>query len=140
MLGSISSALGLWSDISQQIEYWRDFKGEEIWIRSHSIERDEPRGSKFSHTTYIIKGNIKDVKSFPPGFLLTEVEEMVHMSDFGVRFVGTNSDRVTEGRHAQETVRTIDEKFISFNSINELERGEHVEKAEEPFRRENTEE
>lgn len=141
MLSDISSALGVWSDVSEQIEYWRDFKGEEIWIRSHSIDRENSRGSSFRQTTYIIKGEVKDVKSFPPGFLLTDVEEILHMSDFGVLFGpdSTTPENLSERSQAQETIREIDEKFVSFDSIDEVERGENVERAEEPFRTEKLE-
>lgn len=138
MFSQIRSFFGLWNNISEQIEYWEDFKGEEIWIRSHSLGREDSGRSSFNQTTFIIKGTIDDVKSFPPGFLLNNVEEMVHMSDFEILFgAGTTLGQDIQGAaQSRETIRKIDQKFISFDSINEIERGVHVESAEEPFREE----
>lgn len=138
MFSSIKSLLGIIDRASEQIEYWKEYQGTEICIRTHTLERGEEQGSDFSQTSYIIKGTIEDVMSYPPGFLLSEVEEIVTMSAFELLFGAGTTEAldIQGGPEAFEVIREIDEKFVSFDIIEQLERRENVENAVEPFREE----
>ena len=135
-----SAALGPLSKLvdgaSDYYEFWKDYKGEEILIRTHSVNVGE-RGDrgKIRQNSHIIKGTVADVTSFPPGFLLNEVEEYVTMSDVSLKFHHSNKPQeAVEGVKGKQTLRKIDEKYVSFNAIEELETAEAADSATEPFR------
>jgi len=136
MLGEIRSFLKLGGIVSKQVEYWKEYEGEIIDIRSHSIERQDGVGSSFSQSTYIIRGEIKDVRSYPPGFLLRDVKEILHISDFEITYGADTptSEDIWGVKQSGEELRTIDEKFVSFDEIQEIERIKDVESADEPYR------
>lgn len=66
-LFGIRSLLGLADKASEQLEYWKEYEGEEILIRSHQLDLGDDRGD-LDQTSYVIKGTVDDVMSFPPGF------------------------------------------------------------------------
>jgi len=136
MLGEIQSLLKLGGIASKQIEYWKEYEGEIIDIRYHSIGRKDSVGSSFSQSTYIIRGEIKDVRSYPPGFLLNDVKEIIHVSDFEITYGAdtTTSEKILGVNQTGEELRTIDEKFVSFDEIQQIERVTDVESADEPYR------
>lgn len=136
MFGEVRSFLKLQGKALEQIEYWRDYKGEMVNIRDHSIERKDASRSSFGQTTFIIRGEIDDVKSFPPGFLLKDVEEVIQVSDFELLFTAgtTASEDIRGEAKCEHVLRTIDEKFVSFDSIDQVEMGSKVDSAEEPYR------
>lgn len=142
MLTSIRSALGIFNRLSEQYEYWKEYKGQEIWIRSHNLERPVPHSDRTTgghrQTSYVIVGTVEDVMSFPPGFLLKDVKELIVQSDFSLLFAAgaTESQGIVEGGEAQEVIREIDRKFVSFDSIDQLERRGWVESSDEPYREE----
>jgi len=138
-----SAALGPLSKLvdgaSDYYEFWKDYKGEEILIRTHwvnigGIEAGD-RG-KMRQNSHIIRGTVTDVTSFPPGFLLKDVEEYVELSDIHLMF-GAGSKKpqgAAEGVMGKQTLREVDEKYVSFSAIDELERAEAADSATEPFR------
>jgi len=138
-----SAALGPLSKIvdgaSDYYEFWKEYKNEEILIRTHSVNvggiESNDRG-KIQQNSHIIRGTVTDVSSFPPGFLLEDVEEYVELSDLSLMFgVGSNEPQgKAEGVKGKQTLREIDEKYVSFSAIDELERAEAADSASEPFR------
>jgi len=124
---------------SDYYEFWKEYKGEEILIRTHSINVGSvgagDRG-KIQQNTHIIRGTVTDVTSYPPGFLLEEVEEYVELSDLNLHFgMGSKEPQgFSEGVTGKQTLREVDEKYVSFNSIDELERAEAADSATEPYR------
>jgi hypothetical protein len=138
-----SAALGPLSKLvdgaSDYYEFWKDYKGEEILIRTHSVNvgglESGDRG-KIRQNSHIIRGTVADVTSFPPGFLLEDVEEYVELSDIHLMF-GAGSKKpqgAAEGVMGKQTLREIDEKYVSFSAIDELETAEAADSATEPFR------
>lgn len=141
MFSGIRSALGIFDRLSEQYEYWKEYKGKEIWIRRHDISRAPPDPDRIGpgphqQTVYVIRGTVEDVMSFPPGFLLKDVQELVVQSDFTLSFTvnETEAQNIIPGPEAQEIIREIDRKFVSFDSIDQLERGDWVENSREPYR------
>ena len=138
-----SAALGPLSKLidgaSDYYEFWKDYKGEEILIRTHSVDIGGPESGdrgKIRQNSYIIRGTVADVTSFPPGFLLEDVEEYVELSDLSLIFgVGSQEPQgKAEGVKGRETLREIEEKYVSFSAIDELETAEAANSAIEPFR------
>jgi hypothetical protein len=138
-----SAALGPLSKLvdgaSDYYEFWKDYKGEEILIRTYSVNvgglEAGDRG-KIRQNSHIIRGTVADVTSFPPGFLLEDVEEYVELSDIHLMF-GAGSKKpqgAAEGVMGKQTLREIDEKYVSFSAIDELETAEAADSATEPFR------
>jgi len=122
---------------SDYYEFWKDYKGEEVLIRSKSVNMGGPDDTgKISQRTHIIRGTVSDVTSFPPGFLLEDVEEYVELSDLSLLFGmgSTEPQDVAEGIQGKQTLRKVDEKYVSFNAIEELEPAEAADSAIEPFR------
>jgi hypothetical protein len=138
-----SAALGPLSKLvdgaSDYYEFWKDYKGEEILIRTHSVNiggiEAGDRG-KIRQNSHIIRGTVADITSFPPGFLLEGVEEYVELSDVSLMFsVGSKKPQgAAEGVMGKQTLREIDEKYVSFSAIDELETAEAADSATEPFR------
>ncbi|MFC4248106.1 hypothetical protein ACFOZ7_14385 [Natribaculum luteum] len=136
-----SAALGPLSKLvdgaSDYYEFWKDYKGEEILIRTHSVAVGGDSGDRgnIRQNSYVIRGTVSDVTSFPPGFLLEDVEEYVELSDARLMWgAGPEPIDAVEGNRGKQTLREIDEKYVSFNAIEELERAEAADSATEPFR------
>lgn len=132
-LGPIAEAL---DGASSYYEFWKEYKGEEIQIRTHHLNiREDSRGS-VAQTARIIQGTVESVQSFPPGFLLSDVQEVVSFSDVNVHWGAgsTEVQGVSEGPEGEQILREVDEKYVSFSAIEELERVEVASEAIEPFR------
>lgn len=134
-----SAALGPLSKLvdgaSEYYEFWKDYKGEEILIRTHSVNIGTGDRGKIRQNSHVIRGTVTDVTSFPPGFLLEDVEEYVELSDVSLKFHGSKKPQETmEGMMGKQTLREIEEKYVSFSAIDELERAEMADSATEPFR------
>ncbi|WP_373190016.1 hypothetical protein [Halolamina sp.] len=135
-----SAALGLIQNIvdsaSNYYEFWKDYQGEEILIRSTSVEFGGEGQRGVGRNVFVIRGKVKDITSYPPGFLLEEVEEYIEMSEVNLLhgWNPTEPADAKEGTQAKQTLREVDEKYVSFSSIEEVERAESAESAIEPFR------
>ena len=137
-----SAALGplskLVNSASEYYEFWKEYKGEEILIRTHSIDVGGPESKRgeIQQNTHVIRGTVCDVTSFPTGFLLEDVEEYIELSDLSLMFTSASTKpQSTIGQvEGKQTIREIDEKYVSFNAIEELERAEAADSAREPFR------
>lgn len=131
-IGPLAGAAGT---ASEYYEFWKEYKGEEILIRNHSISRGGKKNNGVRQNTHVIRGTVKDVTSFPPGFLLEDVEEYIEISNLNLQFgMEIEPVGVSEGTAGRQTLREIDEKYVSFNSINQIERAEAADSAIEPFR------
>jgi hypothetical protein len=122
------------------MEYWRDYEGEEVLIRSHTLRRTEknrdtgPKSSKIKETVRIIQGTVSDVMSFPAGFRLTDVREYVYTRDYSeVHSMGSLEYELRIANIGENEVRRVDEKFVSFDSIEELEWADNAEEATNPL-------
>ena len=127
--------MGLADRASEQLEYWREYEGERILILHSSIRRESERHEEQVRlTNYIIEGDIDDVMSFPPGFRLKNVEEYIDMTNY--EYTVTNAFLDVEGKvrlRDDSPVKEIEEKFVSFDSIEEIERLEHHKDITEPL-------
>lgn len=137
MLSGITSLLRLSGQSWRQFQYWREFDGERIQIRSHSSKRgtdvDDREG--IQQTNYVIEGDIEKVMSVPPGFMLKNVTEYIYLTDYSMVGFHENFEYQThENRYNRQDIREVSEKFVSFDSIEQLEKAEHAEEAVEPFR------
>lgn len=136
------TALGkLYDRFSQQIEFWKGYSGQRIRIRQHTLDREDERGTGFKQTNFVVEGTVDDVMSFPPGFLLTDVVESVQMSDFSMSFTANSTKMYSThpGPQGQQETRRIEQKFVAFDAIEELELAESSDDAVEPFRASNEE-
>lgn len=133
---ALSALSGLVDNASEYLEYWREHKGEEVVIRETELERVSEGEYQFSRTTFSIHGTVKDVLSLPPGFVLTDVQEKMSYSHvtFRQRQNQTKPSSVHGGNEGEQVLREVDEKFVVFSAIEELERAENTESAHEPFR------
>lgn len=134
-LGPLSN---LFDSASSYYEFWKDYKGERIQIRTHSLEIGEEERGKVQQTVRAIEGTVKSVQSHPPGFLLEDVEEYVIFSDVSVLWGSgsTEPQDFAPGPEGRQSLREVDEKYVSFSIIEELETLESSEDAVEPFREE----
>lgn len=123
---------GLIEKGSEYLEYWREHKGEEIVIRQHALDPQD----QYEQSSYLIRGTVSDVLSLPPGFVLVDVREMVSVSKVSVMWGPDSTEPLdtVPGHNAEEVVREVDEKFVAFSKIEELEKAEHYDNATEPFR------
>jgi len=134
------AALGALTDLvenaSDYIEYWREHKGEEVVIREHRINAGERGRGEIKQTSYVTRGTVSRVLSLPPGFVLEDVEEVVVVSDFSMLFGAgsTEIQDISPSAEGEQVVREVDEKFVAFSAIEELERAEVTDTAKEPFR------
>lgn len=130
-LGTLAN---LMESAGEYIEYWREHKGEQVVIRKHSIQRQD--GDKIRQTSYITRGTVSNVLSVPPGFVLEDVDEAVVISDLSMMFTAGSTEvhDVMPTSEGEQIVRETEEKFVSFSSIEELEKAEHADNAKEPFR------
>lgn len=135
MFSELKALLGLAGSAQKQLEFWRDFKGEEILIRTHTVQRGESdRLSESIHQhSFVIRGEIEDVMSFPPGFRLKNVSERIEVYDYSV-ILGQrdpySSPAIQPG--GGFTVRELDEKFVSFDAIDTLERAAAADDSTRP--------
>jgi len=132
-LGALGDAVDTASDY---IEYWREHKGEEVVIRKHQINSEAQGRHGISQTSYITRGTISRVLSLPPGFVLEDVKEVIVLSDLEMLFGpdATEVEKVKPTSEGEQIVRTVDEKFVAFSAIEELEKAEHADNSREPFR------
>lgn len=141
ILSELNSLLGLANQVDKQIEYWREYKGEEVIIRKHNVQRIRekkdvgPTETRVQQTTYLVRGEVEDVMSFPRGFRLRNVTEYVVNDDYRESVVGGNQ-QLSPKINGTHNVREINRKFVSFDSIEELEWAEDAEEETRPVREE----
>ncbi|WP_435551767.1 hypothetical protein [Natrinema sp. CGMCC1.2065] len=129
---------GVSESVSEYYEFWKEYKGEEILIRDHSVTLDDDEKGKIKQNVHVIRGTVEDVTSFPPGFLLKDVEEYIELSNVSLLW-GANSTTPLDavgGSEGRQPLRKVDEKYVSFSSIEQIERAEVADDAIEPFRTE----
>lgn len=113
-------------DIRKYQKYWSNYKGEEIVIRS-VVDSTDGEGSverlTYRQTERVIRGTIQEVHSIPLGFKLTDVEEIVKVRDMLISpDTAIESDRKPERLTWEGSpIREVQEKFVSFSIIDELE-------------------
>jgi hypothetical protein len=135
ILSELSALAGLADRASEQIEYWREFEGDRILITHQTVERiTTEHGEDVKITNYVIEGDIDDVMSFPPEFRLKNVREYLDMADYSLSKYSSGVDAVPGVKlDDEETVKKIDEKFVSFSSIEQIERMKHRDGMSEPI-------
>jgi hypothetical protein len=137
-LSGLSALLGLADRASTQLEYWREYKGERILIRSYSLDEttdDERYNSTYRQTSYVIEGKIEAVMSFPPGFRLCNVTEYIYTSFFESTQLHEEPELMNTATHYnRQNTRKIDQKFVSFDAIEQIERAKDADEAAEPLR------
>lgn len=132
----ITHLAGLLDDANNYFEYWRQYRGEEIVIREHKTISDEEYSNWVQQRVYVIRGTVKKVMSMPPGFLLESVTESIVFSDGKATWTANESEMHSfrPGAKGEQVLREVDEKFVSFSSINQLETADVADNAKEPFR------
>ncbi|WP_435076428.1 hypothetical protein [Halococcus sp. AFM35] len=137
-LSGFSALLGLADRASTQLEYWREYKGEKILIRSCSLDDttdDERYSSTYRQTSYVIEGEIEAVMSFPPGFRLNDVTEYIYTSFFLSTAMHEEPELMNNATHySKQNTRKIERKFVAFDAIEQIERAEDADEAIEPLR------
>ncbi len=138
VFSEIRSLLNLTGQINKQVEYWQEYEGKEVIIRKHSVDRTRKEQSmlntmQIQQTIFLIQGEIEAVMSFPPGFRLTNVAEYIANDDYSELNNGVSQHLAFGGRGAHK-VREIDRKFVSFDSIEQLEWTEDADNATRPVR------
>ena len=132
----LKSILNLLGQADEQLEYWREYKGQEVVIREHTIDRiqtDERLETPIQQTSFLIQGTIDEVMSFPPGFRLVDVKESVVNDDYVEKYT-TEPPVLSYYSQGSYTLREVDSKFVSFNAIEELEWAKDAEEAVFPVR------
>jgi hypothetical protein len=137
-LSGLSSLLGLADRASTQLEYWREYKGERILIRSYSLDNtadNNQYNGTYRQISYVIEGEIDDVMSFPPGFGLIDVTEYIYMSFFLSTAMHGEPELMNNATHySKQNVREIGRKFVAFDAIEQIEWVEDADEAIEPLR------
>lgn len=139
VLPEIKSLFSLANQLNTQIEYWKEYKGQEVIIGKHSVKRTReeqdigPTAKRIQQTSYLIRGEVEDVMSFPRGFQLRNVKEYVASDDY--RELSTpESQKLSPTKSGTHNVRQLDRKFVSFDVIEELEWAEDADNATKPQR------
>ena len=119
--GSIGAKFlkGTLKDASKYYEFWNNYRGKRIQIRTESIKDDEG----IQLVAYVIEGEIDDVLSFPPGFRLTDVEQYIKRKKVENMYGFEDSQPLDTLEQPVETtdLRSVDDKFVSFSSIDQVE-------------------
>ena len=137
ILSGLKNLLQVSDRVSEEIEFWKQYKDQEILIRRHTLERPANGESrdKINQVTHVVKGTVREVRTTPPGFLLSNVSEYVYLSDFEIMsLAGQMEYKTLANGFVKQELRTVPEKFIAFSSIEQLEKAEDVDKATEPLR------
>lgn len=122
LAGAAADALKNASDAADYIQYWRNFKGKEVDIRAVTISKENAKSGNQAFIIYTIRGTVSEVSGLPPGFILEDVEERVEerrVSTF--QPASSTSGIPKEATEVAMSPRRVDEKFVSFSSIEELE-------------------
>jgi len=104
---------------------------------SHVAEEQDSR----KLVSYIIEGTVEDTTTYPPGFELVDVEEFVLIGEVRAMYgVGSREpvDKIS-GRNERQDIRRVDERYVSFHSIDDVEVVEVAEQASGPFEGEESE-
>ncbi|WP_430639481.1 hypothetical protein [Haloferax volcanii] len=112
MSAGLTTILSLAGGISEQIEYWRKYRGRRIRIENVNHEH-HPSLASTNEVRYVIEGEISKVMSFPPGFLLKEVSERVVEREV--------SGMMGSADETDNLIRESRERFVSFRAIQQLE-------------------
>jgi len=125
MAGLVSGSIGAnflkgtLKDASKYYEFWDNYRGKRIQIRTESLKDDDD----ILLVTYVIEGEIEDVLSFPPGFRLVDVEQYVERKKVKNIYSPEGPQPADTLEHPVEItdLRSVDDKFISFSSIDQIE-------------------
>lgn len=123
---------GLLKDIYPQYIFWKDMQYQRVVIISHSythsIDRNEMINQYFE-----IEGTIDKVMLFPAGFKLINVKERYKVSNYSMLYIDGQPEPVTAAMGRKEiVVREVNEKIVSFSSIEQLEFKDCHDEAIEP--------
>lgn len=100
---------GLAGQISEKIEYWREYEGRTVTIEYVEYFGDEHMIHP-TKLTYGVEGTISDVRSLPPGFMLTDAVEFTHSESLDAQPLPEG------GAYSQEK----GEMFVSFENIERM--------------------
>ncbi|WP_436931504.1 hypothetical protein [Halosimplex halobium] len=97
-------------ETKKAIEYWKDYKNQEIRIEQVSATVS---GSDEKRLRYGLQGTVVDVLSMPPGFVLEDAIEY-----YNPETLETGEHGIPEGGAYQPD--THDEIFIAFDSVERI--------------------
>ncbi|WP_311171792.1 hypothetical protein [Halobellus ordinarius] len=131
-LAAATSVISKASELSDHIEYWKQFAGEEIDVRTAEVARSyRDSGDEYIETVIIIRGTVTDVLSNPAGFLLSDVEEILRTRKLQRSYSTAGYSETMTLESPDRNLRRVDEKFVAFSDINQLELTEVAEDADE---------
>jgi len=131
--------IGMFKELHKYYKYWKDLKDEEIVIindEKQNLESlENSHGNEqplFVKQSYIIEGTIDDVLPLPPSFKLRDVKQYMRYREIGLLF-GAGSPEIQDSdtiKDFKTQFRKVDERYISFSSIDNLELKTEYEKSD----------
>lgn len=139
----VGTILRLVKSFNQSLEYWETFEGERVFIRSQTTDRhpqpENGESQRLNQTAHIIEGEVAEILSAPPGFMLRDVHEVIRLSDLRVHGAAEDPTYTfVPDRQGMEHTRQVEQKFVAFDAIEEIEFAEDDDgnqiEFSEPFR------
>ena len=112
VLGQLESLFSIYAEISDSLEVMREYKGTRIQLRESNLSKTETTSSGVRRVDIVVEGNVEKVIATPPGFVLTDVTKYIDHSPRMKSGEWETFDGVKEN---------IERKFVSFNSIQEID-------------------
>lgn len=112
VFSQIESLFNIYTEISDSLEFMREYQGNRIQLRESDLSKTEMTSSGVRRVDIVIEGEVEKVIATPPGFVLTDVTKYVDRSPK----MKDENWRVPDG-----SKESIERKFVSFNSIQEID-------------------
>jgi hypothetical protein len=135
IFGEVGAVLDIYRKARESIEFVQEYEEERIRIRKPSFSMPNEEQTSRRLVSYIIEGTVDDTTAYPPGFKLVNVEEFVLFGQVEALYgagCADPLDTVLE-RNERQDIRQVDEKYVSFQSIEEVEIVKVSESAAGPF-------
>ena len=102
---------GLTDEIKDAIDYWREYKGQEIRVERVSYNKKIDSNQVGEKEVFGVQGTVEKVMSLPPGFVLKDATEFnsVHFVEYQVQ----NRDELPDSEKH-------DRIFISFDTVERI--------------------
>jgi len=125
-LASVAKDFG--EKITDSIDYWSKFSGERIDIREYRLRRDAE--GNYIEQCHITRGTVKSVIDEPSGFILGDVEQILEEEKINRSKYSGGGEDIIPIESSDMKLREVEEKFVSFSSIDEIELTEVAESAD----------
>jgi hypothetical protein len=125
-LASVAKEFG--EKITDSIDYWSEFNGKRIDIREYRLQRDAE--GNYIEQCHITRGTVKSVIDEPAGFILEDVGQILEEGVVNRKKYGSGGEEIFPVDSSDMKLREVEEKFVSFSSIDEIELTEVAESAD----------